>query len=195
MGIRSKMEKAEKATLKRAGLDWQHMRVCELGNQYNHVHKKAAKKVYLSRNVIEHVSIDLNGRDGSISLDLCDPLPEHFVSKFNMVTNYGTSEHVKDQYQVFKNMNDVCCVGGFMFHTLVFPNSWRGHGRYYYPTEFVESLSIQCQYAIDHIEKIKKPKKALILVVYKKSKIGFIGRSDFEKIPIIDTQNMSRVGA
>ena len=55
-----------------------------------------------------------------------------YIGKFNIVTNFGTSEHVKNQEQCFANIHNLCCAGGVMIHTVPMKNHWRGHGLYKY---------------------------------------------------------------
>src|ERR1041384_5416258 len=51
---------------------------------------------------IRHVSVDWNGKDGALPLDLRQPLN---LGRFDMVTNFGTSEHVEDnQKAVWRNI-------------------------------------------------------------------------------------------
>ena len=185
MAIIAEIDRLEQIVIEKSCLTWEDVKICELGNQYNSVYKKAAKKIYMERNVVEHISIDLNGKDGSIKLDLCKPITEDLVGRFNVVTNYGTTEHVDNQYQVFKNINDACCINGIMIHALIPPKNWIKHGKYHYPMKFVEDISIRCEYSIDLLEIIHRKKKNLIFVVYRKQKNGFITNSEFKKIPIV----------
>ena len=171
MAIISIIEKLESLSLEKSGFKWETLRICELGSQYyypnselsiNSNTRQSAKSVYLSRNVIKHVSIDLNGEYDSLVLDLDNPVPEYLLGDFNWVTNYGTVEHVNNQYMVFKNIHDLCCIGGIMLHALVPPGHWVGHGRYHHSIEFINKLAQCCRYSILLLEKTKyydNPKK------------------------------------
>lgn len=187
MGITAQIDELEATVIR----EWD-IRICELGNQYNHVCKKSAKQVYLSRNVKEHVSIDLNGQDGSLPIDLDQPIPESLKNRFDVVTNYGTTEHVSDQYQVFKNINDLCKTNGIMIHALIPLGYWKGHGRYYYSLDFVKSLSQICNYTIVKLEEILAPSRNLIFVAYKKN--NFADKSTFDQLPIVDSGNVKNTG-
>jgi hypothetical protein len=197
MGIIAEIEAMEEKVLSKQLLAWTKLRICELGNQYNHMQNCPAKEVYLKRQVIEHISIDLNGQDGAIALDLDNPLPVEFIDRFNFITNYGTSEHVNNQHQLFKNIHDACCLGGLMIHALIPPEHWRGHGRYYYPSEFVGLLASLCKYeTILHEEVSPYPDlpRNLLLVAYKKTQLDFITPKTFANLPLVDSGNKINTG-
>ena len=65
-----------------------------------------------------HTSIDINGDDGSLQIDVRrDDLYEQLSFKFNVITNLGFTEHVgegdveenlfRNQYIMFKNMHEL----------------------------------------------------------------------------------------
>jgi hypothetical protein len=197
--ISFKMDKAETQILEYLKIAWQDVKICELGNQYHCVFGKAAKSVYESRGVIEHVSMDLNQRDGALLVDLSKPVDPQFRCRFNMVTNYGTTEHVSDQYQVFKNINDMCVLGGVMIHALVLPGNWPEHCRYYYDANFQHYLADLCGYTIVHRAIMNpfdhfQPDRDVIFIAFVKNKENFLDAEIFAKLPIIDTGNSRRTG-
>jgi hypothetical protein len=64
-------------------------------------------------------SIDIDGSPGSIPLDLnCDSAPVHALGKYQLVTNFGTTEHVANQLNAFKVIHDLTACGGVMIHHL-----------------------------------------------------------------------------
>jgi SAM-dependent methyltransferase len=66
------------------------------------------------------VSLDIVG-DGAdlLRFDLnCDHLPPDLSGTFDLVTNCGTSEHVLNQYNVFKVMHELTRPGGVMYHSV-----------------------------------------------------------------------------
>jgi hypothetical protein len=85
MGIKVPSSDFERDSLNCAGLDYPGLAWCELGNQ--RIHRRPANKVYLARGVAKHVCIDLNGRDGSLALDLDQPIPAELQQQFDVVTN------------------------------------------------------------------------------------------------------------
>jgi hypothetical protein len=92
-----------------------------------------------------HVSVDTNGKDGSLPLDLREPLN---LGTFDMVTNFGTSEHVsvtdyQGQEACWLNIVDACHAGSILIS--VTPNKnypgWHNHGRWYPDERFYEELA------------------------------------------------------
>ena len=96
------------------------IRICELGNQRMkwHPEHRSAKNFFLSTGAKEHISIDMNGKDGALKLNLAEDLlvlhPE-WKGRFDLVTNYGTAEHVQDGiYECYKNIHNFCRYGGII---------------------------------------------------------------------------------
>jgi hypothetical protein len=142
MGICEQLFEYEKQMLTLLGLNYGGLEWCELGNQWTYFEGKPfrpAKDMYLFLGV-DHTSIDINGLDGSVKLDLDKPVPSKFVDRFDIVTNYGTSEHVDNQQQVFRNVDSMCKVGGAMIHVLPFIGNWPDHCRYHYSYLFPYNL-------------------------------------------------------
>jgi len=68
---------------------------------------------------LSYASIDIDGSPGSIPLDLnYDEVPTAFIGKYDVVTNFGTTEHVANQLQSFKIVHDLATPGGLMLHVL-----------------------------------------------------------------------------
>src|ERR1700730_13636830 len=66
-----------------------------------------------------YASIDIDGSPGSIPLDLnYDEVPTEFIGKYDVVTNFGTTEHVANQLQSFMIVHDLATPGGLMLHVL-----------------------------------------------------------------------------
>jgi len=104
-------------------------RMLELGAK-NHPEKGPYKALFEFEGW-EHVSVDLNGLYGSLKLDLTQPLD---LGRFDVVTNFGTTEHVPDQLAVWHNIHNALKPGGWLISTTPSPGQWPGHGRWY-PTE------------------------------------------------------------
>ena len=103
-------------------------RMCELGNQHirptgmDWAEKRGLPKTKISKILFEaagftHVSIDFNGQDGALPLDLREQIKdEDLLGSFDVVTNSGTSEHVGNQQACFDNIRQLCKPGGIMIH-------------------------------------------------------------------------------
>jgi len=121
--------------------------ICELGNQtlyFGENYGKPAKPYFESRGYV-HISIDWNGLDGALKLDLQDPLK---LGPFDLVTDFGTSEHVKDIYMCWKNKHSFCKKEGLIISENPKEGNWPNHGYHYYTFEFYEKISKICKYEI-----------------------------------------------
>lgn len=68
---------------------------------------------------MEYVSFDIAAGYKTIILDLNRAaLPEEFQKKFDLVLNFGTTEHILNQFNCFKVIHDATKVGGCIFHSL-----------------------------------------------------------------------------
>jgi hypothetical protein len=68
---------------------------------------------------LNYASIDIDGSPGSIPLDLnYDEVPADLVGCYDIVTNFGTTEHVANQLQSFKIIHDLAAAGALMLHVL-----------------------------------------------------------------------------
>jgi hypothetical protein len=95
--------------------------------------------------------IDLDPQFNSIPLDLnFDPCPPEHVGKYGFVTNHGTSEHILNQYNVFKVMHDLTVTGGFMLHAVPFTVHLE-HGFFNYQPNFFEALARYNSYEVSGI--------------------------------------------
>lgn len=96
----------------------------------------------------EYRCADVDGRDGSLVLDFnFDSAPAEHIGKYELVTNHGTSEHLLNQYNVFKLMHDFTKVGGIMVHAVPFTVHLE-HGFFNYQPNFFESLARYNSYEI-----------------------------------------------
>jgi SAM-dependent methyltransferase len=67
----------------------------------------------------QYASIDIDGSPNSIPLDLnYDMAPDWARKKFDVVTNFGTTEHVANQLNAFKTIHDLTAPGGIMIHAV-----------------------------------------------------------------------------
>jgi hypothetical protein len=89
---------------------------------------------------VDYLAIDIDGTPGAIALDLnCDVVPAAVRSKYGLVTNFGTTEHVANQANAFKIIHDLTAVGGIMIHNL--PCHLPNHGLINYNPKFFWALA------------------------------------------------------
>ena len=150
MGIvQSGLDLINKA-VKLLNVDCRNIRMCELGNQRMWTgvglpHETG--KQYFEEMGMEHVSLDINGLDGSLPLDLSIPVSVE-LGKFDIVTNMGTTEHVGNQFHAFRNIDCFCRVGGYMVHQVPLVGYYRRHCPFHYDTRFFQKLSELSGYEI-----------------------------------------------
>ena len=77
-----------------------------------------------------------------------DALPDSHIGKYDLVTNFGTTEHVFDQVKCFRAIHDLTKIGGIMFHVL--PLNIQ-HGLISYTTRFADLLVSANEYEIIEI--------------------------------------------
>lgn len=196
MGTTKEVKEYESEALRKSGLRYANGMIWgEFGDQVDT--QGISEKQKLTTFGIKHISFDLNGKHGAVKADLDKPLPEKFRGIFDVITNYGTIEHVGNQYVAFKNFNDSTKVGGIMIHGFPLKGFWKNHCRYYYTSEFVEKLAKICNYelidlrTIDYGYFVGKP---MIYATLRKKKEEFINFEEFEKLPIYDSGDTGRTG-
>lgn len=91
--------------------------ICELGNQLILPLSDMSAKYLYELMGFKYLSIDWNGEDGALPIDLNKPISGD-VNKFDIVTNLGVSEHVKNNKMCFDNMHKLCKINGYMIHVV-----------------------------------------------------------------------------
>lgn len=126
--------------------------VCEFGNQRlrNTMGCYKTYKKYLKAQGVIHTSIDINGKDGAISLDLSKPICG-MSNRFDIVTNIGVAEHVKDDHWVFENANNMS--KGMVIHILPIGSGYAGHGHRIYT---IDEILSHCSEKIVLVEKVNR---------------------------------------
>jgi hypothetical protein len=93
----------------------------------------------------DYSCIDIDNDPGSIALDLnFDTIPETLAGKFNLVTNFGTTEHVINQFNAFKIIHDLAAPGAVILHEL--PTYILNHGFFGYQPSFFTRLASANEY-------------------------------------------------
>lgn len=166
------------------------LRMAELGNQKMRSdvlgHSVAAKKFFTAMG-IDHTSIDINGKDGALPLDLRLPIARlDLLGTFDVVTNFGTIEHVSRQYPAWKNMHDLARTGGLFLHILPEVGSWRGHCEFRYDARFIPALAALCSYEVlRHGRQGIDAEHRLIAAVLRKTGAPFPAEAEFlARVPI-----------
>ncbi len=89
----------------------------------------------------EYAAVDIDGSPNSIPLDLnYDPVPANYVGRFDLVTNFGTTEHVINQLNAFKVIHDLAAPGAVMLHEVP-AQGLINHGLFNYNPKFFQKLA------------------------------------------------------
>ena len=106
------------------------------------------------KNGYNHTSFDLNGNNGALRINLAK-LNEKYNNSFDIITNHGTSEHVDDQYTLFKNLHN-WGKGGCVYvhcvplegeeHKSYLNYEFPPHGEYEYSSKFWDELCLANNY-------------------------------------------------
>lgn len=88
----------------------------------------------------KYVALDIFEAERTIVFDLNSHSPgPKLIDQFDLVTNFGTTEHVFNQIEAFKTMHLLLKPGGISFHDLPFCGFIR-HGLFRYDPLFFSSL-------------------------------------------------------
>ena len=104
--------------------------VLELGNKKNST--GLYRDFYLEQG-LGYVCLDWNGEDGAVPLDMRysvepDDIENGMEGGFQIVTNFGFSEHVDDQLACWRNIHGFVGVGGYLSICMPLMPDWIGHG-------------------------------------------------------------------
>lgn len=188
MGMNNRTTKHFPKALESMGKSsWQGVKMLEYGNQLYRGKNApfATAKEYFESLGVFHVSIDKNGKDGALPLDLRQPLCG-IGEPFDIVTNFGTTEHVKkEQYQPFKTMHDMIRPGGLMFSVVPEIGFLAEHGNFHYTKKFFELLAATNCYGIHLLqseEHFKVERNLVIFIAEKSQDLDFIDKTTFDAV-------------
>lgn len=162
--------------------------VCDLGAQNNYAQPRLPapymSEWYKSNGISDYMAIDLNGENESKQWDLSEPLKT--TKKFDLVADFGTSEHVKDLYQCMLNVHNLTKVGGLMIHENPKTGNWPLHGFHYRDKDFYYQLAEMNGYQLEQLEEHPAMGNTTdgwnVIAVMRKTKEGFISREQFPHV-------------
>ena len=107
------------------------------------------QEFYEALGISDYACIDINGENDALVYDLnTDIMQNYGIDKtYDLVTNFGTTEHIFNQYQCFKNIHDLLKVGGLAIHILPF-EGYLNHGYFNYQPSFFIDLGIANSYEL-----------------------------------------------
>jgi hypothetical protein len=139
--------------MKRFGCLQQGVKMLELGCQNIYVQGYSPTTTSLEQFPkefgVDMETWDILGCQNSKVVDLRKAVPKSEHLKYDVVTDFGTTEHVDGKYyQARKNIHDVCRVGGLMIHETPLTGHWIGHGHNYLTTNFYNQLANAMKYEV-----------------------------------------------
>lgn len=143
-------------TIKTLEWDLHGKKICDLGDQIfcggRMINLKGLCKVgdYYRSLGMDYTSIDLNGNEGALKLDLGKPITDvELMGKFDIVTDYGVLEHIQDEKVCLDNIYNLCKEGGLIVHCVPSEhNTGMPHGLRLYSLMFFEKLAVERGYRI-----------------------------------------------
>ena len=182
---------------------FQGLKLCELGDLFLRKDTKLGYRRasrFFKELGFEVTVIDLGiGREkideDVLRFDLSKPIETDL--KFDMIIDYGTGEHITDQYEFHRNIHNLCNVNGVIFRSN--PSSRyrneedmlkRTHGLYHYTIEFFTQLAWLCRYKIvdvremtnDYLLKDPRRKTHIYASFIKRKDNSFPSREKFEEV-------------
>jgi len=101
---------------------------------------------YQMLGIEEYFSVDLNQEHGALAIDLNTPLTDTSVyGKFDLVTDYGTNEHVFNVAEAYRTMHRLCSLNGLM---VIFQQLYGGNGYHNFDVSYFEGMAAANQYKI-----------------------------------------------
>jgi len=96
-----------------------------------------------------HSSIDGFEAENRHVIDLNKEISiqELLEHRAELVTNFGTTEHVFNQHSVFNNIHNLCSVGGVMVHSVPIAGNIQ-HGYYNYQPRMFQEMALINEYEI-----------------------------------------------
>lgn len=107
-------------------------------------------------------ALDIFEAENTIQFDLNIHSPgDDLRGKFDLVTNFGTTEHIINQYQAMKTMHEMAKVGGLIYHELPLAG-YHMHGYFSYNPLLFQDLAAANGYkvVIQHYAKALNPTTA-----------------------------------
>jgi hypothetical protein len=143
--------------------------VAELGSQELAWEERGpAVKLYTRLGCGRYVSIDGN-KSGTMVHDLNLPLPD--IGTFDLVTDFGTGEHIFNQLQVWLTIHALTKVGGFI--GVIRPEQGYPTHSFYRTDECLfRDIAAANSYEIKKLDRIATLRGSNILVFYRRRKEG-----------------------
>lgn len=165
------------------------MKIIELGDQLMDVGQDTqfmrSDEFYKSVGY-EIQSVDIHGKNRALPIDLSKEAEERFDA--DLLTNFGTIEHVCDLYNALLNCHNWTKPRALMIHANPKTGTFAGHGVSFFTLDFWNQLCKKMKYTILELHEKgpysdDNPDKEVVCVFRKSDKqMPFISREDFNLI-------------
>jgi hypothetical protein len=147
--------------------------------------------LYYKKKQCEYTCLDLNEENNALNLDLATKLS---LDKYNVVTDFGTSEHVgingkhdpKAFYNCWLNKHNACEIGGLIISENPKTSNWPEHGFNYVTENFYRQLAEYNGYEIleigEHPAMNNTENGWNIYCVLRKTQDKFMSLTNFKKL-------------
>ena len=106
----------------------------------------SSKPLYEMLGIKNYSCIDMDKMVGAIPIDLNKPLEDKTIyGKYDIVTDYGTNEHVFNTAEAYRTLHKLCKKDGILMIGQVVYN---GNGYYAYDSSFFEGIAAANNYKI-----------------------------------------------
>ena len=157
--------------------------ILELGAQLFLVN---GKSVGYFKNVMGYPidSLDMNGENNSIRLNLSETLPVE--KQYDLITNFGTSEHVINQYECWKNIHALCKNTAIVISEVPEKGSWKNHCKFYVEKAFFQAMNKEFDILLLKPIFYRGQGNNLLCIMRKKSDNWTLSKDEFMKNIFID---------
>lgn len=164
------------------------MTILELGDQVMDIGQETQflrSDEYYRRHGLKIKTIDIHGKNRAISIDLGKE--SDFQFQADLLTDFGTVEHVNGLYNALKNCHNWTKVGGLMIHVNPKTGTYAGHGVSFFTMEFWEKLSLAMGYHLVEVSEKspysdENPDIEVYAVLQKINHIEFMQENEFDYI-------------
>jgi SAM-dependent methyltransferase len=101
---------------------------------------------------VRYLAFDIFQAPGTRIFDLNrEGLPPDLAGRFDLVLNFGTTEHVLNQFNAFKVIHEALAPGGLAFHQLPM-TGWFDHGYFNYNPRLFADLAAANRYDLERLD-------------------------------------------
>lgn len=169
-----------------------HLKIAELGAQYVMGEDWGGYGPPYFKNMFSSLDIttfDINGENRSIALNLSNPIDNKYKNVYDLVTNFGTTEHVQNQYTCWKNIFEMLKIGGLVLSEIPKKGSWPGHCKYYFDESTFESMKEDFEIVEIRDHHFPVEGNLIFCVMRKKHSGKFITSQEslYDKLQVVET--------